>query len=121
MREHIAPLEAPLATLTRVAEEVFGLSAAGTAPGKLLDALAGRRPGHDAAVDRLRLALAAPPAWQDRSVTPPAAPIWATNDRQVWLLNWNGKPIPADAFEIKRWALVAAHPPLPTVTAEQAA
>lgn len=64
----------------------------------------------DSLTDRLARAKKAWPAhqiqpaeWHDRSETPPAGQIWASDGIGVWLIRSDGEPISAGATAVKWW------------------
>lgn len=51
--------------------------------------------------------------WHDRSETPPAGLIWASDGHSLWTLRSFGEPIPATAVAVKFWTTaLIPKPPL---------
>ncbi len=44
-----------------------------------------------------------PAEWNDRSVTPPAGILWASDGVNVWTIRSHGEPISAGAVAVKYW------------------
>lgn len=41
--------------------------------------------------------------WIDRSTVPPVGPVWVTDGHLVWLIQSDGRGIPASAVRVKQW------------------